>query len=209
MHFFKVFVTALLPLTSFVSAIASPNPAPEQAPGRILTPIERAYVESLLNAKRSEGGDHRPIEARQDLTTDLNQLLALISELGQFLSADFLNATYEVVVNLAALLDDPFVSDTRGIITQASSLLSSIEPLLSEITNLNLGSIVSSISPLLTNDSITGITTLLTNAENLLTANFVTEITNLINEVAPVCSTTLPCPFLKRNIKSIFGFMGY
>lgn len=196
MHFFKTLVMAILPMTPLVSAVASTplSAAGSQLAGRLLTPVEQAYIDALLNnvkrspvgAEDSSTGGGPLIESRQDLTSALDQLLSLISELGQFLTADFLNDTYSVVVNLAALLDDPFVSDTRGIIKSASGLLSSLTPLLNEVTNLDLGGLVSAVSPLLTNDSISGIATLLTNAENLLTANFVTEVTGLINEVAPV-----------------------
>lgn len=188
MHFFNLLTTCLVPLTPFAAAVASPNAAEtSQLAGRLLslTPTEQAYVNSLLNVKRSESAAG-PLEPRQDLTSALDQLLSVITELGQFLTADFLNDTYSVVVNLAALLDDPFVSDTRGIITSASGLLSSLAPLLDQLTNLDLGSVLSSVSPLLTNDSITGISTLLTNAENLLTANFVSEVSGLIDDVAPV-----------------------
>lgn len=192
MHFFKLVVTALLPLTPLVSAIAAPSPAANQAAGRVLTSVERAYVDSLLNVKRDAGEDRPLVESRQDLTSALGQLLSLISEIGQFLTPEFLNDTYSVVVNLADLLDDPFVSDTRGIITSASGLLGSLAPLLDQISSIDLGGIISAVSPLLTSDSINGISTLLTNAENLLTANFVSEITGLINDVAPVCHLLEP-----------------
>lgn len=187
MMLFKLIVTAIVPLASLFGTVAgAASPYADQSPGKALTPTERAYVESLLNLKRTETSTSPNIEARQDITTDLSKLLDLIGSLGEFLTADFLNDTYSVVVNLADLLADPFVSDTRGIISQASGLLSSLTPLLDQITSIDLGSIVTAISPLLTADSIKGISTLLTNAENLLTANFVTELTTLINAVAPV-----------------------
>jgi len=184
---FKHIYAAIVPLASLFGAVAGAA-SPHADLSRTLTPVERAYVDSVLNTKRSDHTAASPkLEARQDITTDLSKLLDLISSLGEFLTADFLNDTYSVVVNLADLLADPFVTDTRGIISQASGLLTSLTPLLDQVTSIDIGGIVSAISPLLTSDSINGISTLLTNAENLLTANFVTEITTLINAVAPVC----------------------
>lgn len=195
MHFFKLFVAALMPLTTvFAVSAANPRSNEASAAGLHLSPMDRAVLDSLLNMKRSGMADavsadtNNMLSARQstDISSELDQLLSIISELGQFLTADFLNDTYSVVVNLAALLADPFVSDTRGIITQASGLLTDLEPLLDTVTSINITGIVDAVSPLLTTSSVNGIATLLTNAENLLTANFVTEVTTVINDVAPV-----------------------
>lgn len=184
---FKHIVSAIVPLASLLGTVAgAASPHANPSPGPVLTPMERAYVDSILNLKRGDPAGSPTLEARQDITTDLSKLLSLISSLGEFLTTEFLNDTYSVVVNLADLLADPFVSDTKGIISQASGLLTSLTPLLNEVTSIDLGGIVTAISPLLTTDSINGISTLLTNAENLLTANFVTETTTLINAVAPV-----------------------
>lgn len=185
MQLLKLVVTAWLPLASVFSSVVAANPRADQSASRFAAPLERAFAETLINTKRS-AATPPTIESRQDLTSDLSQLLSLISELGEFLNADFLNATYNVVVNLNGLLSDPFVSDTRGIITEASGLLTSLAPLISQITSIDIGGIFTAISPLLTTSSINGISTLLTNAENLLTADFVSETVGLINDVAPV-----------------------
>lgn len=190
MHFSKALVTALVPLTTVVHGAASVPMDSDAAVAQLaaaLSPAERAYVESLL--ARDSKTSNLLLERQTDLTSALSQLLDLLSSLGQFLNADFLNATHDVVVNLDSLLADPFVTDTRGIIDQASGLLSSVSPLLDTISSIDIGSIVSAISPLLSSDSINGIATLLTNAENLLTADFVSEVTGLINDVAPVSPT--------------------
>lgn len=187
MQFFKLFVATLLPLATMASAAASPAGS-ALGDSTVLSAAERSYVEALLLKRAGMPSQTTSgIEARQtDLTSALDQLLSLVSELGQFLNADFLNDTHSVVVNLADLLADPFVPDTRGIINDASGLLSSLSPLISQLSNIDIGGIISAIQPLLTSDAISGIGTLLTNAENLLTANFVSEVTGLINDVAPV-----------------------
>lgn len=181
MHFLKTVVAAMLPLTTVIHAVSVPDSLGDRI--ATLSPVERAYVDNLL---RDPAASHLLVERQTDLTSALDQLLDLLTSLGQFLNTDFLNATHDVVINLNTLLADPFVGDTRGIIVQASGLLDSVSPLLDQITSINITDIVSSLSPLLSSDSITGIATLLTNAENLLTADFVSEVTSLINDVAPV-----------------------
>jgi hypothetical protein len=143
------------------------------------------------------------IAPRQDLSSALTEIVALIKELQTFLQPSFLDDINTVVTGLADLLADPFPNTTRTVLFTASdalgkidldSLLGQISPLLSQLTpiltavsKIDIAGLINSASSLLTPDTIKTIGVLLNNANTLLTSAFITETQELIADAQPVC----------------------
>ena len=142
---------------------------------------------------------------RADLANTLDSILDLLNALKKFLTADFFDDTYAVVSDLADLLGNPFVNQTRGIIGQASGLLTDVKPVIDQLKNFDLAAIlkifdgidiaglVRAVTGLLTPESINGIQGLLKNAQALLTAEFVANVTQLIGDATPVSRSRTRC----------------
>ncbi|KAH8881397.1 hypothetical protein GQ53DRAFT_773351 [Thozetella sp. PMI_491] len=197
MRFFQLLTAALVPVT-MVSATARP--------AVLSRDLGSFSALELLNALESRDMALMPrseLAARQDLTSALGNLGDLLASLKQFLNAEFLNDTHAVVTNLADLLADPFVKETRSIIDSAGGLLSSLSPVIDALGKIDIGGLVSSLSSLLTTDSINGLKTLLANAELLLTKDFANQTRDLIAQVAPLVSAV--SQFITALIGALLG----
>lgn len=107
-----------------------------------------------------------------------------------------------LISNVGPLLQDvePLITELRlvnftGLISEASSLIPGVDPLLSNFTALfsevesfvgKLTGIASTVSLLLTSSSIATIGTLWSHANDLLATHFVNETSSLVGEVGPV-----------------------
>jgi hypothetical protein len=168
MRFFRI-LTAATAVFLPVSALSSPASSDNTA-----------TFEALL------ARDDLTLVPRQDIVGALSGLTDILASIKQFLTAEFLNDVHSVVTDLADLLAPPMGTQTRNILTEATTLLAQVKPILDTLKDIDIKGLVTAALGLLSVDNINLIKNLLTQAGNLLTATFVTQVKTLIGDVQPV-----------------------
>lgn len=167
MKFFRILPLALLPISAYAIPAAEAEPAP--------------YPNLDL---------HILAERQLDLGNLLSDLTESIGAIKDLLAPESINNLNIVVTNLALLLNQPTVNQTKSLIGTASELLGSdtVGNLLDQLPQL-----LDSVGGLVTPALINNVTDLLGNAHDLLTPQFVSNTQGLINDVAPVSFLICGC----------------
>ncbi|KAG5953946.1 hypothetical protein E4U58_000257 [Claviceps cyperi] len=137
------------------------------------------------------GGLSGGISGLSDLVSVGKDIASLLKTLDTILTAEFLTALHDVVINLDTTLKPPVPSQIRKLLNSSLPLVEllgklNLDKVVGQIGDIDLGGLIKPLMSLLTQSNIENISTLLSNGAGLLTSGFVNETQSLFKEVSPL-----------------------